>query len=348
MFKEKSIAILIAMMFALLVPATWVWAAAPPPPSPASVGTPTPMPQRKANAPTGAGQNCIASIGPGVYNFYGYVNGVRHDIYFAGVIYVKMADGTVVQAFCIDLLHDTSPGDCYTAGENPELHVNWLMNNYPPDDKLTNEENGARQAAVWNFSDGFTMTAASNIFTRTSEIIAAVPANPTPNPDVPQLSISPSSVNLDNGQPYTFALTATRGSNPIAGQVVALTTDFGTLGVNQVTTGANGTATFTISNVPHNPGTAHITASFTTNIPAGTVQDDVSPNRQRIMVGTSVNSPVTANATAAWSDIPTAVTLSSFDARAVGVPALNIIAIAGGACCLGLILAGARRLRRRN
>jgi hypothetical protein len=341
-FKKKSIRILIAMMFALLVPATLVLAASPPPPpSPTPVGTPAPTPQKKGNAPT-AGQNCITNyLGPGTYNFQGTVNGVPHDVYFAGVIYVNLVDETVGQAFCIDLLHDTSFGYCYVAGENPEPHVNWLMQNYPPDDKLSNEENGARQVAVWYFSDGFTITAASNIFTRTSTIIASVPANPAPNPDVPTLRIAAQSITLPTGQSYTFTLTALRGSNPITGQVIALTTDFGTLSTNQVTTGANGTATFSISNSPNVTGTAHINASYTTQIPAGTVQDGVSPidklPTQRIMVGSSVNGPVVTKATTVWADVPTPILVATIEGYSGG-PDLTQVAVGVG--MLGFVVLG--------
>ena len=308
MLKEKFSAVLIALMFTLLVPATLVWAEPPPPVAPA--GTPTPIPPRKPNAP--AAGNCITNVGKGTY-IQGTVNGTSGS-HWAGVIIVTMANGAVVQAFCIDLLHPTYLGDCYTVGGAAEPHVNWLMQNYPPDNTKTNEENAARQAAVWYFSDGFVITSPASIVTRTNQIIAAVPANPSPNPDVPQLSISPGAIILGNGKPYTFTVTATRGGNPIAGQVVSLTTDFGTLGTNQVTTGADGTATFMISNAPDHPGTAHITATMTTTIPAGTVLNDVLPDRQKIMFGSGVTAALSANAMASWSNTPSAVTLATFSA----------------------------------
>lgn len=305
MTNKKFIALLLAILVSLVVPATWV-GAEPPPPS----ANPTPV--RKPNAPTAG--NCITGTGRGT-NITGTVGGVS-GTHWAGVIVVTMADGSTVNAFCIDLLHPTYIGDCYTPGGAAEPHINWLMHNYPPDNSQSNNENAARQAAVWYFSDGFVITSPATIVTRTQQIIAAVPANPAPNTDVPQMTITPGAVILGNGKPYTFTVTATRGGNPLAGQVVNLSTDFGTLGTNQVTTGVDGTATFTISNAPDHPGTAHITATFTSAIPVGTVLNDIIPDHQRIMPARSVNAAIIANAMASWTNTPSAVTLSSFGARA--------------------------------
>ncbi|MCI0476575.1 MAG: Cys-Gln thioester bond-forming surface protein [Anaerolineales bacterium] len=304
MINKKFIALLVAILFSLVVPATWVWAEPPPPSG-------TPVPQRKPSAPTAG--NCITGTGRGA-TITGTV-GSMTGAHWAGVIVVTMADATTVNAFCIDLLHPTYIGDCYTPGGAAEPHVNWLMQNYPPDNSQSNNENAARQAAVWYFSDGFVITSPSTIVTRANQIVAAVPANPSPNTDVPQLTITPGAVILGNGKPYTFTVTATRGGNPMVAQVVNLTTDFGTLGANQVTTGVDGTATFTISNAPDHPGTAHITATFTSAIPVGTVLNDTIPDHQRIMPARSVNAAIIANAMASWANTPTAVTLSSFDAR---------------------------------
>lgn len=333
MFKKKIIASLIAMICSLLVPAALVWAEPPPPSG-------TPILPRQPNAPTAG--NCISNVGRGTYITGTVGSTVKNP--WAGVILVTLANGTTAQAFCIELLNPTYIGDCYTPGGTANPHVNWLIQNYPPDNTLSNEENAARQAAVWRFSDGFVITAPASIVTRTNQIIATVPTDPAPNTNVPQLQISPGAVILGNGKPYTFTVTATRGGiTPIAGQLVTLATNFGTLGANQVTTGADGTATFVISNAPDNPGSAYITATMTTTIPAGTILNNVLPNRQKIMFGTSVSAAMTANARATWSNSPTAVTLSSFAARADTASDFSILALASGLCLLGLIVVGVWR-----
>lgn len=247
---------------------------------------------------------CVDSdhtTGPG-QNVYD-VNNVRH---WAGVIYVNIPPYSApeIPTFCTDLTTTIHGGDCFQTAGSTACPITWLLNNgYEPSSSLSNAEAAARQAAVWYFSDGFDVRTSDPVYARTQEIINAVPSPCVLPASPPLMTIDPpSAVNfLPGGTTHTFILTVTQDGNPRANQVVNLSTDFGTLDPpTQVTTDSDGHATFTITG--DLPGTAHITASFPYNLPAGTRFTKLpgAVDQQVIVLGTPQSGNVIASAIKTW------------------------------------------------
>ena len=113
----------------------------------------------------------------------------------------------------------------------------------------------------------------------------------------------PSAVNfLPGGEVHEFTVVVTQGGDPVADQVVDLQTDFGTLNTAQVTTGSDGRATFSVTSTT--VGTAHITASFSYVLPAGTRFTKLpgAADQQVIVLGTPQTGDVIASATKTWEE----------------------------------------------
>ena len=182
--------------------------------------------------------------------------------HLAVVISVNIPQGntTPIPTFCTDLVTSIGPGSCFQAAGPTSCPISWLLNNgYGPASNLTNAEAAARQAAVWYFSDGLTVTPSDPVYARTQQIIAAVP-NPCSLPAVaPIVTLTPPSATnqLPGGEQHTVTVNVTLDGNPLAGQVVNLTTTFGTLNVSSVTTDATGAATFTVTSNASRYGDHH-------------------------------------------------------------------------------------------
>ncbi len=147
------------------------------------------------------------------------------------------------------------------------------------------------------------MTPSDPVYARTQQIIAAVP-NPCSLPAVaPIVTLTPPSATnqLPGGEQHTVTVNVTLDGNPLAGQVVNLTTTFGTLNVSSVTTDATGAATFTVTS--NAAGTATITASLSYVLPAGTRFTALpgAPDQQVLVLGTPQTGNVTATATKTWA-----------------------------------------------
>jgi len=132
------------------------------------------------------------------------------------------------------------------------------------------------------------VTPSDPVYARTQQIIAAVP-NPCSLPSVaPILTLTPPSATnqLPGEEQHTVTVNVTLDGNPLAGQVVNLTTTFGTLNVSSVTTDAAGAATFTVTS--NAAGTATITASLSYVLPAGTRFTALpgAPDQQVLVLGT--------------------------------------------------------------
>jgi hypothetical protein len=86
----------------------------------------------------------------------------------------------------------------------------------------------------------------------------------------------------------------------VAGKVVTLSTTFGTLSANSVTTGAEGRASFTLTS--YSTGSATVTASFSYVLPAGTrmVKLPGQNDQQVIVLGTPQTGNVIASASKVW------------------------------------------------
>ncbi len=225
--------------------------------------------------------------------------------HWAGVIFVHIppADPTKIPTFCTDLGTSISQGKCFVADGPTACPITWLLNNgYGPDNPATDAESAARQAAVWHFSDGLVVNTSDPVYARTQQIIAAVP-NPCVLPQsAPVMTLEPASaVNfLPDGEVHSMTVTVTQDGAPVAGKVVNLSTTFGTLSVNSVTTGADGRASFTLTS--YATGSATVTASFSYVLPAGTrmIKLPGQADQQVIVLGTPQTGNVIASASKVW------------------------------------------------
>ena len=209
-------------------------------------------------------------------------------------------NGMETPVFCIDLHHHIYKGHCFQALGPTSEAVTWLLNNYPPSFSLTNDEAAARQAAIWYFSDGFVIASPASVAARTWEIINSVP-DPLYLPlNPPKLTITPASVvTFLPDETVAFVVKATQDGKPAEGVAVELSTTFGTLSSDQVTTDANGLAAFTLSSSI--AGTAEITAKASFTLPRGTELHYTGTGTSQVLViGTPVKGYVYAEATATW------------------------------------------------
>ena len=241
---------------------------------------------------TGPGQNITTS------------SNVTH---WAGVIHVNIPPNSApeIPTFCTDLTTSISAGKCFQTAGATACPITWLLNNgYGPSDSLASAEAAARQAAVWYYSDGMTVNSGDPVYGRTQDIIAAVPSPCVLPTAPPEMAIDPpSAVNfLPGGETHDLTVVVTQQGAPVANQAVTLQTDFGTLSASQVTTGSDGRASFTIMTTPTGVGTAHITASFSYMLPAGTRFTKLpgAADQQAIVLGTPQTGDVVASATKTW------------------------------------------------
>ncbi len=258
------------------------------------------FPSSALAACTTTGTGSLTGTGPGE-GVTGTVNGTSDAIGFAGVIYASVGSQTNVPLFCTNLLNHISIGDCFDTGGPTTPPIAWLLNNgYGPDNTQTNSEDASRQAAIWYFSDSF-ITTDSHV-TRVQQIINAVPANLTAQPSVAEMVLNPPFPidQLPGNTVRTFTLNTTIGGQPLADQVVNLSTTFGQLSSNSVTTNSSGTATFTLTNTAGTANTANITATFNSQFPVGTVFEPVVTGKQELLLGASVTGMIVANATEQW------------------------------------------------
>jgi hypothetical protein len=247
----------------------------------------------------------------------GTINGTPKAVGFGGVIFATINGQPNIPTFCINLLNPIAVGDCFNTGGPTSPQITWLLNHgYGPDNSQTNAENAARQAAVWYFSDSFITT--DGHAARVQAIIDAVPPDPDPQQDVPEIHLDPpSAVNvLPGNSVHTLTVNVTTGGQPRVGQVVDLTTTFGTLSSSSVTTDITGSATFTVTNTGGVPGTANISATFVYVLPAGTILNPVVEGKQKLVLATPTSATLVANATKQWVNGGTIVAHKFLDADA--------------------------------
>jgi len=225
--------------------------------------------------------------------------GADGKTYWTGVLRAQI-NGYDTPVFCIDLLHHISAGDCFQALGQTSEEITWILNNYPADFSLSNDEAAARQAAIWYFSDGWVINSPANVAARTQAIIASVPQPLYLPLNPPSLAITPSSVvNTLPDETIAFQLTATQDGQPAAALLVDLTTTFGVLSSAQVTTDADGKASFTLSS--NATGAATVTAKAHFTLPRGTeLHYSGTGQRQTLVLATPVSGYVFAEANAQW------------------------------------------------
>lgn len=242
------------------------------------------------------------------------------SIAFGGVIFVDLTgvgspgQSNDIQVFCVDLTRTIGVGDCFNAGNALTGDVWKALYYYPPDNTQSDTENAARQAVIWHFSDNFVPTSPQDIVTRYNAILAdlAGKSNP-PSSTPPTMSISPTNVSIPANHTVQFTLTVSQNGMPLPSPVtITLTTDFGTLSANSVTT--NNQVTFSITSAQS--GTSHITASFNYQLPVGTQFDAVIAGKQKLVLGQQTTGSVVAPAVVEWN-APTASVLNTFGATAL-------------------------------
>ncbi|MBK8050221.1 MAG: Ig-like domain-containing protein [Anaerolineales bacterium] len=190
---------------------------------------------------------------------------------------ITMTDGRIVHGYCLNALQN-GPSDrpyCLDAPVD-DVHLAYLISKYPPT-LASGVQQAARQAAVWHYTNGWTLNADSTtsldpvvdaaVTAAYTAILADVDSLDVNNlpaellPGDPVLEITP--VDATNWLPasaaHPFTVTLTKGGKPLTGYTVNVASDFGALDQVSATTDGNGQAAFTVtSNVA---GTANLTAT---------------------------------------------------------------------------------------
>jgi hypothetical protein len=250
----------------------------------------------------GASTGVVVGTGPGM-RIRG--SGYGEQEVWAGVIYVRIPatpDGERVAAFCIDLAHPIRVGDEFTAADPTPCQITWILENYPPGPDLTDEEAAARQAAVWWFSDGFTVSSSSpEVRALAEEIIAAVPSPCILPQEAPELTIDPafSSVVLPETT-QDFVVRAEQDGSPLVGLEVELAVDGGHLSDTVVYTNGDGEAEFSVIKDSGEADAVTILATAEFALPRGTVFEPVIPDKQKLVLASPVTGSAFAEASAVW------------------------------------------------
>ncbi len=173
---------------------------------------------------------------------------------------------TIQQAFCIDSLNPIGENTPYqvvlqTAADAPELanpahaEAAWLMqeaDNLIAASANPGLEAGAIQTAVWMIlgeADSTTPTSDATLNARAQQVRALATGRKAAGP----VGISAATASTCAGTATTLTVTGTPGAS------ASLAVTGGTLSANQVTFGANGTATVTLSSA--SAGTARVTVT---------------------------------------------------------------------------------------
>ena len=261
-------------------------------------------------------------------NVNGLLRGTAKDGW-AGVFKVDLYDKGVyshsVSSFCTNITHPTHIGDQYqVTSQLADCKVAYLVNNYPPllsfanlTKVQANAEAAARQAAVWYFADGFTITAPEVVKARAEELIAEVnqQANCDALPQPVEISVSPATqVNVTN-TPFFYTITATQAGQPVAGLTVDVKTTAGVLSGSTLTTDSKGKVRFSIDSA--NPATAVVEAKAVYTMPSGTLFNGINLEKQILVFGSNEEQSgiATGVANATWQAPQGALTVNVFHDR---------------------------------
>ena len=141
---------------------------------------------------------------------------------FAGLISVDVG-GTNTWAYCIDLNHPLQMNEPYAEGDWSDANVanlakiTRILQQHPADATASSgnaAEAAAAQAAIWHFSDGFDLTATSNVVALYQQIVADAEANPVSEPTT-SLVISPSQ-QTGNAGDYLAVTISTTATGPVS------------------------------------------------------------------------------------------------------------------------------------
>lgn len=237
-------------------------------------------------------------------------------------------DNSVKYAFCTDIHHTVGSNQtyCLDSGFYSDWRIAWLVNNYPPIEDQ--ELNAARQAAVWHFSDGFNLSQSdpttsndpsidSEVLTHYNAILSSIPAQMPPEYGAGNVSITITPQNATNFLPgqeaHSFTVTLTKGSQPLAGKTINVSTTFGTLDQTSKVTDANGQASFTVTSSAD--GSATLTATAKVLVPAGSrFLHQSDPNgKQRLVLGEPITTTVQATASKTWVNATNLIIAHKFE-----------------------------------
>jgi TQXA domain-containing protein len=146
----------------------------------------------------------VTSLGSGVYRtLEGRIAGGAVRTYgFAGTFHIRIDGAAESDAYCVDLHEEVRVGD--SMPQTPPAYpceVVYVLNNTFPNPNMiagrltnSNREAAAVQAAIWHFTDGFSVTAPADIVTRGGQIVDAARARCGTVPVVPQtITLTPPS-----------------------------------------------------------------------------------------------------------------------------------------------------------
>ena len=255
---------------------------------------------------TGPGLAIQGNIGAGPLQSYG----------FAGIIHVSIDNGPQTDSYCVDLLSHITVGDVVPQiPPNYPCEVVYILNNtYPHTNTIgtaladTNHEAAAIQAAIWHFTDNFTVSAPGDVVTRAGSIVTAAQSQCSVVPAVPQtITISPASATnyLDGhgGGDTTHSVTATLTDShgavvPSYPIKIVITGPAGPQTFNGTTDGS-GQFTVNYTNTNGVPGNDTITATATFMVPVGLEFKDAT-HQGLVMVGMPQVGTVTGTASKSW------------------------------------------------
>ena len=258
-------------------------------------------------------QSTIAQVsGTDVGSTVHFQNPVLNNAYnnFAGTFAGTIGSNNV-GFYCIDLGHYIQWNINYVDAGPTTPEITYVLNNYYPFKTLpysgslsSTKEAAAIQTAIWHFSDSLdlsTFTGPADVKTRAQEIINDASANATSTVTPAYIIITPASQTVTAGSQANFTVSAIDiNNNPISGLVINLSTTDGNLSAAQVTTGANGTATFSLDQTSGNSAT--VTASATVTVPRGTkfVHSTNPDGKQKLVLATPVDVVGSSSADVTW------------------------------------------------
>jgi hypothetical protein len=253
--------------------------------------------------------------------------GSQSKAFYTARAKLTFPDNSVKYAFCTDIHHsvDSNQTYCLDSGFYSDWRIAWLVNNYPP--VADKEYNAARQAAIWHFSDGFDLnqndptTGGSSIDDKVkghyNAILAAIPAQMPPEYEAGNVSLTITPQNATNFLPgqeqHPFTVTLMKGSKPLVGVTVNVTTSFGTLNQNSGVTDDNGQATFTVTS--DSAGIATLTATAVVTVPAGSrfIHQSNPTGKQRLVLGEPIETTVQATASKTWENAQNLIIAHKFE-----------------------------------
>jgi len=222
-------------------------------------------------------------------------------------------DGVSTKFYCIDLQHELQFNKNYTDDGSTNSEITYILNNYFPYNHYpytgslssVQEEAAAVQVAIWHFSDGVDANTVdvTNIKTRALEIINDANTNAGNTITPATLILTPPSQSVANGAQVTMTVGAYDiNGNPVSNLNVTLTTNSGTLNTASVTTGTNGTASFTLDQGSGNSAT--VTAKAEVIIPHGTKYINVAnpTGKQKLVLATPTKALGNSEADVSWNE----------------------------------------------